>query len=102
MYGNDPAFLVKDVPGGEYRPISYIQLKEDIDCLGTALTDMGLRDSKIAVIGENSYKWVVSYLAVTNGTGVVVPLDKDLTEIEIGNLIKRSEVDAIILSLIHI
>ena len=31
MYGNDPAFLVKDVPGGEYRPISYIQLKEDID-----------------------------------------------------------------------
>ncbi len=98
MYGNDPAFLVKDVPGGEYRPISYIQLKEDIDCLGTALTDMGLRDSKIAVIGENSYKWVVSYLAVTNGTGVVVPLDKDLTEIEIGNLIKRSEVDAIIFS----
>ena len=40
---------------------------------------MGLRDSKVAVIGENSYKWVVSYLAVANGTGVIVPLDKDLT-----------------------
>ena len=98
IFGSKPAFLVKDVPGGKYRPISYIQLKEDINDLGTRLIDMGLKGKKIAVIGENSYKWVVTYLAVTNGTGVIVPLDKELTAIEIGNLLKRAEADAVFFS----
>lgn len=98
MYGDDPAFLVKDVPGGEYRPISYIQFRDDIDALGTKLTEMGLKDKKTAIIGENSYEWVVTYLAVTNGTGIIVPLDKDLTGIEIGNLLERSQVDAVVFS----
>ena len=98
LYGEDPAFLVKDVPGGKYRPVSYNQLKEDIDAIGTKLVEMGLKDKKVAIIGENSYEWVVTYLAVTNGTGVVVPLDKDLTEVEIGNLIGRSGIEAIVFS----
>mgnify|MGYP002548687589 CR=1 FL=1 len=98
LYGNDTSFLVKDVPRGEYRPITYNQLKEDIDCLGTKLIEMGLKDKKVAVIGENSYKWVVSYLAVVNGTGVIVPLDKELTGIEIENLLSRAKVDAIVFS----
>lgn len=98
MYGEKPAFLEKDVPGGEYKPISFVQLREDIDALGTKLTDMGLKGKKVAVIGENSYKWVVTYLAVANGTGVIVPLDKELTAIEIGNLIRRAEPEAIVFS----
>ena len=97
IFGSKPAFLVKDVPGGKYRPISYIQLKEDINDLGTRLIDMGLKVKRSAVIGENSYKWVVTYLAVTNGTGVIVPLDKELTAIEIGNLL-RAEADAVFFS----
>lgn len=98
LYGDDAAFLVKDTPGGRYRPVSFIQFKDDIDAFGTALANLGLKDKKVAVIGENSYKWVVSYLAVTNGNGVIVPLDKDLTDIEVDNLIKRSGVEAVIFS----
>ena len=98
LYGEKPAFLVKDVPGGEYRPVSYIQLKDDINALGTRLTDMGLRGRKVALIGENSYEWVVTYLAVVNGTGVIVPLDKELTAVEIGNLLSRAEADAVVCS----
>ena len=98
LFGKKPAFLVKDVPGGPYRAISYIQLRNDINALGTKFIDMGLKGKKVALIGENSYKWVVTYLSVTNGTGVIVPLDKDLTEIEIGNLIKRSGAEAIVFS----
>ena len=98
MYGDKPAFLEKDVAGGEYRPISYVKLREDIDSLGTKFVEMGLKGKKIAVIGENSYRWVVTYLAVTNGTGVIVPLDKELTEIEIRNLIKRAKPEAIVFS----
>ncbi len=98
MFDEKPAFLVKDVPGGEYRPISYRQLKEDINSLGTKLMDMGLKGKKVALIGENSYKWVVTYLAVVNGTGVIVPLDKELTAVEVGNLLKRAEAEAVVCS----
>ncbi|MDO4745964.1 MAG: AMP-binding protein [Bacillota bacterium] len=98
MYGEDTSFLVKDKPRGEYRPITFTQLKEDIDKLGTKFVELGLKDKKVALIGENSYKWVVSYLAVTNGTGVIVPLDKELTGIELHNLLDRAEVDAVVFS----
>ena len=96
LYGEDTAFKVKDKPRGEYRPITFNQLKDDIDYLGTKLVEMGLKDKKVALIGENSYKWVVTYLAVANGTGIVVPLDKELTGIEIRNLLERADVDAIV------
>lgn len=98
LYGEDTAFLVKDVPRGEYRPITFSHFKDEVDYLGTKFIEMGLKDKKVALIGENSYKWVVSYLAMTNGTGVIVPLDKELTEIEIHNLLDRAKVDAIIFS----
>lgn len=98
MYGEDTSFLVKDVPRGDYRPITFLQLRDDIDSLGTKFVSLGLKDKKVALIGENSYKWVVSYLAVTNGTGVIVPLDKELTAIEIHNLLERAKVDAVIFS----
>ncbi len=56
---------------------------------------MGLKGKRIAVIGENRYEWGISYLAVTCGTGIVVPLDKALPENEIQNLVERSGVEAI-------
>ena len=98
LYADDPAFLVKDTHSDPYRPITFRTLKEDIDSLGTKLSALGLRDKKVALIGENSYEWVVSYFAVVNGTGVIVPLDKDLPAGEVTNLLNRSEADAVIFS----
>lgn len=90
LYSERPAFLVKKEKGGEYFQISYAQIKNDIDALGTKLISMGLADAKIAVIGENCYEWIASYFAVVNGAGVVVPLDKELTRDEIYNLLKQA------------
>jgi len=95
LYSEKPAFLVKKKKGGEYHPITYAQFKNDVDALGTRLLSMGLKDAKIAVIGENCYEWVVSYYAVMNGTGVVVPLDKELNREEIHNLLKRADCRAV-------
>lgn len=95
-FGSRPAYVFKTDEAGKFKEISYEQFKDDIDNLGTALINLGLKDKKIAVIGENRYEWGVSYLAVTNGTGVVVPLDKALPNNEIESLIIRSEVEAII------
>lgn len=98
LYADKNAFLVKNAPGGTYIPIKFSRLKKDIDELGTALMDLGLTGKKIAVIGENRYEWVVTYFAVVNGVGVIVPLDRELPAQEVHNLLERSEVNAIVYS----
>ena len=95
-FGSRPAYVFKKEEEGKLKEITYNEFKSDIDGLGTALINLGLKDKRVAVIGNNRYEWAVSYLSVTNGTGIVVPLDKALPNNEIESLIMRSEVEAII------
>lgn len=94
---NNIAFYQKD-KRQNWNTITYEKLKEDVDCLGTALLDMGLSGKKIAIIGKNRYEWAISYLAVICGVGIVVPLDKQLADNEILNCTKSVDVDTIIYS----
>lgn len=89
-------YILKTQGPEKYKKITYKEFKDNVDGLGTALINLGLKDKKIAIIGENRYEWGISYLAVTNGTGIVVPLDKALPNNEIESLIMRSEVEAIL------
>lgn len=98
IYGDKAAFLSKPKGSSDYIPISYKQYKLDVEAFGTALIDLGLKNARIALIGENRYEWSTSYLSVVNGTGVVVPLDKELPANEIELLLERSQSDAIIYS----
>lgn len=97
IFKDKSAFLIK-VSGSQYREISYSQFGKDADALGTALLNLGLKNSLIAVIGENRYEWCVSYMAAVNGVGTVVPLNKDISSEELQNLLNRSEAEAIIFS----
>ena len=94
-FSDRPAYVFKTEKKGEFKEITYKQLKNDIDSLGTALINLGLEGKRVAVIGENRYEWGVTYLAVVNGTGTIVPLDKALPTNEIESLIIRSGVEAI-------
>ena len=94
-YADRPAYLFRTEEPGKLREITHREFRNQIKELGTRLIDLGLKDKRIAVIGENCYEWCVSYLAVVTGTGIVVPLDKALPENEIDSLIIRSEVEAI-------
>lgn len=98
LFGEKAAFLVKREDNPDYIPISYRQFKQDIDALGTVLISLGLKDKRIAIISENRYEWNVAYLAVLCGTGIAVPLDKELPANEIDSLIRRSEANAVIYS----
>lgn len=94
MYGSSVGFKFKDKKG-HINCKTYIDFRNEIDCLGTALLRLGLKDKRIAIIGENRYEWAVAYYAIVNGTGVAVPLDKYLPQKETENLIARSESCAI-------
>ena len=98
VYGDRPAYIFKTEEEGKFREITHKEFRNDINNLGTALIDLGLKNKRIAVIGENRYEWCVAYLAIVTGTGIVVPLDRALPDNEIENLILRSEVEAIFYS----
>lgn len=98
LYGEKAAFLSKKRGQTDYSPITYNQYKSDVNAFGTALVSLGLKGRKIALIGENRYEWSISYLSTVNGTGIIVPLDKELPANEIETLIMRSKADAIIYS----
>ena len=98
QFGDRPAYIYKTDVEGKFREITHKEFREEVDGLGTALIDLGLKDKRIAVISENRYEWGMAYLAAVCGTGVVVPLDKSLPDNEIESLINRSEVEAIFYS----
>ena len=97
-YPENIAFKIKKVVDGKnnYIDITYKKFGEDIKSLGTGLIARQLKGKRIAIIGKNRYEWILSYLAVVNGVGVVIPLDKGLPEQEIESLLQRSYADAII------
>ena len=97
-FGDEVAFYRNGKGLDDSKKVTYKEFCYEINSLGTALIEMGLKGKRIAVIGENRYEWELSYLAVVTGTGTIVPLDKALPENEIESLIIRSEVEAIIYS----
>ena len=76
IYRNRIAFKIKD-SDRNIKSITYEQFKNDVVYLGTSLIENGFLNKRIAVIGKNSYKWCVSYLAASI-VGIVVPIDKEL------------------------
>ena len=80
----------------KYIEKTYGQFIKDIKALSTSFLSMGYEEKRIAVIGNNRYEWCTTYLAVTTGNMVIVPLDKALPENEIENLITRSEAEIVI------
>jgi long-chain acyl-CoA synthetase len=98
IYGDKPVFLIKEQKGEDYKKVSYSQYGEDVTSFGTALISLGIEELRVAIIGENRYEWYISYLATVNGTGVVVPLDKELPKGEIANLINRAHCNVVIYS----
>lgn len=98
LFAEETAYLVKNRRIGKFVPITYGKVKQDLDGFGTKLIDMGLKGKKIAVIGESSYYWILTYFTTVAGVGVIVPLDKNLPQEELLGLIERSGASAIVYS----
>ncbi|MGN1299083.1 MAG: AMP-dependent synthetase/ligase [Candidatus Scatovivens sp.] len=98
LYSNNNAFIIKEKIEKQinYKHITYKDLYNDINSLGTGLINLGLKNKRIAIIGKNCYEWALSYIAILNGVGITVPLDKGLKENEMISSITRSRANAII------
>lgn len=98
IYADKAAYLKKQKPSMPYEPVLYKELKKHIWSLGTALISLGLSGKRIAVISENRYEWVVAFMAAVNGDTSVTPIDRELCEDDMINLINISEAEAVIYS----
>ena len=95
LYADNVAFRQKFKKDEPYTTITYKEALADVNGLGTALINRGLKGRRVGIIGETRYQWESSYLAVLNGTGIVVPLDKELAARDLEQLIIDAEVSAV-------
>ena len=93
-YSLNKAFWFADKKG-KITEIAYSEFVKDVDRFVTFLLQSGLNNENIAIYGENSYEWILTYFAVTCSGNVIVPIDKNLTYSQANKLIERSDCKAV-------
>lgn len=82
--------VYKWLDGKEIKEKTYSEFRNDIDALGTYFYYKGFKNARVAVIGENSYEWILTYFTTVMGGNVIIPVDKDLGCDEIINVLRDS------------
>ncbi|MGN0408318.1 MAG: AMP-binding protein [Bacteroides sp.] len=77
---------------------TYKEFYDEVNALGTWILSQSKERQHIAIIGENSYEWLVCFLAIVCGGSVAVPIDKELPAEEIVRLLKKADVKAVFYS----
>ena len=90
--------LFMEKKDGEYKNFSYRRYRSDVEALGTELVGRGFKDKPIILMGENGYSWVLTYMAVVCGVGIIIPTDKELSAEELQNIAKISGAKGIFFS----
>ncbi len=77
--------------------ITYEQFYDDVLRLSSFfITESQKKRQKIAVIGEDSYEWILTYLAVCVSGNIIVPLDKELSVSDISEQLNDCECKTIV------
>ena len=95
-YGEKILFRTKKKKSEE--AVSYNRLYDDVMKLATHFHQTYGARNKIAVIGENSYEWILTYFAVVCSNNIIVPIDKELSAPDIAELFKECECRTLIYS----
>ena len=103
QYGPQDAVRYKakrEKSGGKKETVveakTYTQLREDSERFSAALAKLGEQGSHIAIVGDNSYAWIVSYYGTVNSGSVAVPLDANLPAEELCELVDRADVTVLV------
>ena len=90
------AYIFRRNPKHSEEHRSFAELGEDIMNLGTFIVNSDYNGARIAVVGANSYEWMMSYISILSSGSVGVPLDRMLPEEELIALLERSKVRVIV------
>lgn len=103
-YNNDLAFILKEKVQDEntgkknvkYRNITFSQFKDEVFALAAYLMKHKLNQAPVAVMGKNSYPWILTYMATLVTGAISVPLDKALPEGETLFSLERSHAGTLV------
>ncbi|HHU07519.1 MAG TPA: AMP-binding protein [Clostridiaceae bacterium] len=109
-YPGVPAYVFHEREDGTGSTVTkdYSQLKDDINSFAAGLISQGkvkidgTGKEHIAVIGANSYPWVIVHNATLFGLGISVPLDKQLADHEVARLCQRGKVTVFAFDYAHL
>jgi long-chain acyl-CoA synthetase len=77
---------------GKWQGTSYGTLRETSDRVAAGLAGSGFQTGdRAALLASSSFQWVTAYLGTLKAGGVVVPIDKELKEIEVRHILSHSE-----------
>lgn len=102
--GGHIAYLDRKAPKAESRTTTYARLLERIENLAYSLLTppfntkaAGDDTARYGVLGLNSVDWVVAFNAAIFSNNLAVPLDKQLSEAEVRQLIKKARIKTLFL-----
>lgn len=78
----------------EEEGVTLGQLRDDVRNLQTKLCDLGLAGKHIAILGENSYEWLLVYFACTYCGAVAVCVDIEQPNETIEQMLHMADVEA--------
>lgn len=67
-----------------------------IENLGDGLLSLGLADKHIAIMADNSYRYLITDVTIIGGVGVITPIDKDAPKELATKLLNQCDADCII------
>lgn len=79
--------------GNEIKKISYQKFGQEIKKLSSAICKRYPNKIHIGIIGDNCYEWALIYFSILYSGNVVVPIDKDMINKGLKNIINYSDVD---------
>lgn len=85
------AFSYQNEAGGKVSK-TFGDVYHDMNTLESWMSSQGVQNRHIALIGENSYLWLVAFLAIVDSGNVAVPIDRGLRGEEIAGLLQRADV----------
>ncbi len=98
-YSEKVLLLEKTNPKGAFGEITYKQFGEEVIAFSTALLrKLKLNAPRVIIIGENTHHWYLSYMTMLCSDGIAIPVDKELPENELENVIKRAKADVVVFS----
>ncbi|MFQ5988948.1 MAG: AMP-binding protein [Candidatus Methylomirabilales bacterium] len=96
-FQNQVAFQIKR--NGRYVQWSYEDVAVQAGRLATFFVQLGIAPGdRVAILSENRPEWCVAYLGIVVAGATAVPLDAQLGEQEVENLLRHSESRAVIVS----
>jgi len=80
---------------GEPASYTYAAFAEDVRAMSASILSLGLSGKHIALIGENSYRWLVSLFAITTAGSVAVTVDTEQSDASIQAMVMRADTEAV-------